>query len=510
MAETNSVPQPAGYQPIIENGQQGSRGTVMSSSSVANPDGGAAAYSRTVQYPDSSVVAFPDSLSHEDFQDAAAKAWTALKSAVQPYASTLGQELKGAGSEVAGAAKGMATTAFPGQQQLLESLSEVHPVYQAWRQGGLPAAQAEAQKQADAHNMLKQRIQEFHDNPSSAVGRLVADAAMAALPYVQPASVGTAAAGESAAAPKGALWEDITGTQPASTAAPAARKVVAEPWSDVTVEPRPQTRNIGLEESKAAAEKTPNVASTGAGAPKLPTAETSEAHQQMRATAVDYLREQSKGKSLADMSHEVIGKAPEEVAPDADVRAYIKKQYPNATDATLAEVTSKPLSSEELNVAATKAVRQATVQGKSTYTYSKDAGDLVHTHKVDIQTAGKPTGFIKAVALADSPNDIVISRSQSNIPNAKLGEMGYRKLFERAAAQADESGAPVKVSGGPEGFRSPSAEATWDNLADSYPVVRDASGRPSVVFQPKLTPKPVPAAEDITNWESIAQHELSQ
>jgi hypothetical protein len=143
--------------------------------------------------------------------------------------------------------------------------------------------------------------------------------------------------------------------------------------------------------------------------------------------------------------------------------------------------------------------------------YSKDAGDLVHTHKVDIQTAGKPTGFIKAVALADSPNDIVISRSQSNIPNAKLGEMGYRKLFERAAAQADESGAPVKVSGGPEGFRSPSAEATWDNLADSYPVVRDASGRPSVVFQPKLTPKPAPVpAEDITNWESIAARELSK
>lgn len=49
----------------------------MSTSSVtpAQPT-----YSRTVQYPDQSVVAFPDSLSHEDFQDAAASAWQQLSS----------------------------------------------------------------------------------------------------------------------------------------------------------------------------------------------------------------------------------------------------------------------------------------------------------------------------------------------------------------------------------------------------------------------------------------------
>jgi hypothetical protein len=94
MATANVTPDPVGYQPIIENGQNVGLSTKDWGDIVSERPSPA-----VVAFPDGSNVQFPDAATA---QQHASHVWEQLKSAVAPSVSFLGNEVKGAGQMVMG------------------------------------------------------------------------------------------------------------------------------------------------------------------------------------------------------------------------------------------------------------------------------------------------------------------------------------------------------------------------------------------------------------------------
>lgn len=153
---------------------------------------------------------------------------------VQPQQSdqsnfTAGGVATGAGKEALDTAKGMATTVFPGQGNLvgeLEAMPAVFRAYEQARQSGkgimdaVSAANDEAKRQDDARNVIKQRAAEFATKPDEATGRLLTDAVMVLL--------GKKFGGPKAAGEEGAAEGAVAGKTADVAAENAARTITKE------------------------------------------------------------------------------------------------------------------------------------------------------------------------------------------------------------------------------------------------------------------------------------------
>lgn len=115
----------------------------------------------------------------------------------------MGNVLKGAGSEAVGMLKGAVNNFFPGEDDAESKAKSIPPIFHAYeqaRQSGkgiidsVSAANDEAGRQSKAHDMLDQRVKEFHDNPDQASGRLIMDM----LPFMFGKAGGGAEAAEGA------------------------------------------------------------------------------------------------------------------------------------------------------------------------------------------------------------------------------------------------------------------------------------------------------------------------
>jgi hypothetical protein len=103
-----------------------------------------------------------------------------------PTPDTIWQGVKETGQDVWGAIKGAATTVFPGQGQLVDSIKDATPAFHAYenaRQQGagvmdsLHAASDVMESHQDALDALSQRIADFKKTPTAATTRAIGDAA---------------------------------------------------------------------------------------------------------------------------------------------------------------------------------------------------------------------------------------------------------------------------------------------------------------------------------------------
>jgi GNAT superfamily N-acetyltransferase len=300
----------------------------------------------------------------------------------------------------------------------------------------------------------------------------------AILPFLLGGTEAPAAATtEAAAVPKGELWEDVQGSSPASvtsTAKPlAATRQVAEPWEDVQAEPRPQTQNVGLDDARAARD-----AANAPRATKGASPQSSAASRDLSAEAGQYLAQQSKGKSLADMHTESA-----EHAPDATSQAEIDE----AANKEIAKIQKSP-------------------SGKPNVSFETHEGTFINRHRasINIGKAGE-VGHVEAVSEPANPDAWRINSVDLDpeFRNKGLGVQAYEKL----AKEADKAGVSRLESGGNV---SPDAQNVWNALKRRGHDVTQTGTKENPQFVLQTGTKVKPTASIGQEWENFAHEQLSK
>lgn len=166
---------------------------------------------------------------------------------VGQYMGSLGNEIGGMASEAGGMLKGLATTVFPGQNELVQGVQQIPAVYHAYesaRQQGkgviesAQAADAVARQQNQARELIKQRAKEFSDNPSQATGKTLMDLIPLAMGFAKgtPAAPEASAAEASATSEPGLVQQVLKGEKVAQPAAQGALRAGAQAGAAATGE----------------------------------------------------------------------------------------------------------------------------------------------------------------------------------------------------------------------------------------------------------------------------------
>ena len=312
-------------------------------------------YSRVVAYPSGHTVAFPDSLTAQEFSAAAKRSWDFLKN-----------EAVGAGQAIVGLPSAIADSVT------------VAPTADEQKTLGVPANPSLAQKAALA---LYRNLSEPIANAAQFYGTLVKhhQSIIDAIPSDVLAQGLGAGAGAAVLGKVLAPSEETTGVTAKPAVKPTSLKPIAAPLAGEVKPVAP----LSPESRAAAAYLAKNRAT-------LPT----DAVEEVTGRA-------DRPKGEINIGGKTSGPSiPEATATPEEIRAYIKHAYPDAADAVLKDEKPEVTTSEDVNKTAEKAAQgiQARVE------YSKQDGDLIDTHRVDVSSDnGGPRGHLTAIEDKSNP-----------------------------------------------------------------------------------------------------------
>ncbi len=406
-------------------------------------------HSRVVAYPNGAHVAFPDSLTAQEFSAAAKRSWDFLKN-----------EAVGAGQAIVGLPSAIADSVT------------VAPTPEEQKSLGVPANPTLAQKAALA---LYRNLSEPIANAAQFYGTLVKhnQSLIDAIPTDVLAQGLGAGAGAAVLGKVLAPSEETTGVTAKPAVKPTSLKPIAAPLAGEVKPVAP----LSPESRAAAAYLAKNRAT-------LPTDAVEEvAGQADRPKGEINIGGKTSGPSI-----------PEATATPGEIRAYIKHAYPDAADAVLKDEKPEVATSEDVNKTAEKAAQgiQARVE------YSKQAGDLIDTHRVDVSSDnGGPRGHLTAIEDKSNPRTWTIDTAQISPEGTGAGLRAYTELAKQAKQQGAElqSGSVV----------SDAAQRVWDKLKGQGFDVHEVEGLGGKTYRIPAPEKKPPQFDLTDDWKHAAQ-----
>ena len=410
-------------------------------------------YSRVVAYPSGHTVAFPDSLTAQEFSAAAKRSWDFLKN-----------EAVGAGQAIVGLPSAIADSVT------------VAPTADEQKTLGVPANPSLAQKAALA---LYRNLSEPIANAAQFYGTLVKhhQSIIDAIPSDVLAQGLGAGAGAAVLGKVLAPSEETTGVTAKPAVKPTSLKPIAAPLAGEVKPVAP----LSPESRAAAAYLAKNRAT-------LPT----DAVEEVTGRA-------DRPKGEINIGGKTSGPSiPEATATPEEIRAYIKHAYPDAADAVLKDEKPEVATSEDVNKTAEKAAQgiQARVE------YSKQAGDLIDTHRVDVSSDnGGPRGHLTAIEDKSNPRTWTIDTAQISPEGTGAGLRAYTELANRAKSAGAElqSGSVV----------SDAAQRVWDKLKGQGFDVQEVEGLGGKTYRIPAPEKKPPQFDLTDDWKNAWQDDLA-